>query len=398
MSLSLIPDDDHRTASGQVTCAIGKKLVFGRNEIDKEDKKLSKFVARLEAMDAESARITRVGRTAMHVIPKGETGTLTMCKEGEENGREKSTEVMWLGDQVVMVGSKKHTFVLLPQGKTWFQWAEQHREEQEHRLLELRGIGGQSLTEEELARKDELKIKIARRKEEDEARTEELRKRQVEEAKTRPDAVEGVEDEKGEQSTSKRKGILSASDHAGLPPPPPASTSALSAILGEDLPEFQDKQGAGSKSLSQHEDFYTSLKPSLLILGSLEEGDKVCVEEQKIRRQSPSVSGGFSRFMKKQSREVTVEWARTFNRRVRSHIEKSIIAVEEGNSSVDEFPAWSRIISDACRGLENLRRTYSGDLVTQEQLKEVGKEMLLSQKLLDSFFLRSQGRNPRLNT
>ncbi|EKX36658.1 hypothetical protein GUITHDRAFT_145610 [Guillardia theta CCMP2712] len=350
MSLSLIPDDDHRTASGQVTCAIGKKLVFGRNEIDKEDKKLSKlisfvpwfpvfgifnlsisdpspslqFVARLEAMDAESARITRVGRTAMHVIPKGETGTLTMCKEGEENGREKSTEVMWLGDQVVMVGSKKHTFVLLPQGKTWFQWAEQHREEQEHRLLELRGIGGQSLTEEELARKDELKIKIARRKEEDEARTEELRKRQVEEAKTRPDAVEGVEDEKGEQSTSKRKGILSASDHAGLPPPPPASTSALSAlwepssylepaILGEDLPEFQDKQG-GSKSLSQHEDFYTSLKPSLLILGSLEEGDKVCVEEQKIRRQSPSVSGGFSRFMKKQVRtladQLGMSWSR----------------------------------------------------------------------------------------
>lgn len=298
MSLSLIPDDDHRTTSGQVTCGIGKKLVFGRNEIDKEDKKLSKvsplllsalvpllishqplpfssnifspsplpfyrlllfpsldklfsfvpwfpvfgisnlsisepspllqFVARLEAMDAESARITRIGRTAMHVIPKGETGTLTMCKEGEENGREKSTEVMWLGDQVVMVGSKKHTFVLLPQGKTWFQWAEQHREEQEHRLLELRGIGGQSLTEEELARKDELRIKISRRKEEDEARTEELRKRHLEEPKNRPDTVEGVEDEKGEQNTSKREGILSASDHAGLPPPPPASTSALS--------------------------------------------------------------------------------------------------------------------------------------------------------------------------
>uniref|UniRef100_A0A7S0HMI3 Uncharacterized protein n=1 Tax=Hanusia phi TaxID=3032 RepID=A0A7S0HMI3_9CRYP len=394
MSLSLVPDDEERGNSIEISCDLESTIVFGRNEIDKEDKKLSKLVARLEPRDAKSAKITRVGRTGMHVIPKGETGTLSMCKEGEENGREKSTEVMWLGDQVVVLGSRRHTYVLLPQGKTWFQWAEQHREEEELRLLELREIGGQTMTEEELARKETLKIKIQRWKEEEEARLQDSRRRQEEGEKERQDTSGGQKID--EERRSNRDGMLSASDQAGLPPPPASSPHALSAILGEDLPEFDEKQ-RGSKLRSDRDDFST-LKPPLLILGSLEEGDKLWVEERKIRRQTPSMSGSFSRFMRKQNREMTVEWARTFNRRVRSFIERSIVSVEAGKQTVDEFPSWSRVVSDACRGLENLRRTYSGDLSTQEKLKEVGKELLLSQKLLDSFFLRSQGRNPRLNT
>eukprot|EP00960_Hanusia_phi_P059289 764125-Hanusia_phi.AAC.1 len=226
MSLSLVPDDEERGNSIEISCDLESTIVFGRNEIDKEDKKLSKLVARLEPRDAKSAKITRVGRTGMHVIPKGETGTLSMCKEGEENGREKSTEVMWLGDQVVVLGSRRHTYVLLPQGKTWFQWAEQHREEEELRLLELREIGGQTMTEEELARKETLKIKIQRWKEEEEARLQDSRRRQEEGEKERQDTSGGQKID--EERRSNRDGMLSASDQAGLPPPPASSPHALS--------------------------------------------------------------------------------------------------------------------------------------------------------------------------
>lgn len=47
----------------------------------------------------------------MYVIPKGETGKLELAQEGSANGREKCSESVFLGDQVVILGAKKHVLV-----------------------------------------------------------------------------------------------------------------------------------------------------------------------------------------------------------------------------------------------------------------------------------------------
>ena len=64
------------------------------------------------------------------MTPKGETGRLILSQEGKvEKGPNKTTEQLWLGDTVVVLGASKYSYVLLPKGQTWFEWAQGNRDQ-----------------------------------------------------------------------------------------------------------------------------------------------------------------------------------------------------------------------------------------------------------------------------
>eukprot|EP00286_Rhodomonas_abbreviata_P015502 CAMPEP_0181330518 /NCGR_PEP_ID=MMETSP1101-20121128/23942_1 /TAXON_ID=46948 /ORGANISM="Rhodomonas abbreviata, Strain Caron Lab Isolate" /LENGTH=194 /DNA_ID=CAMNT_0023439779 /DNA_START=159 /DNA_END=739 /DNA_ORIENTATION=+ len=160
MALCLVAEDGSK-GGVSAPCQLGEEVLIGRADLDKSDAKLSKTILRLAAKTGREAVVTRVGRTPVYVVPKGETGRLELSKEGADNGREKSSERMYLGDQVVVTGTRKMTMVLLPEGKTWFEWASQNREREELRLMELKELGKQQLSTEEEERKQELLKKVA---------------------------------------------------------------------------------------------------------------------------------------------------------------------------------------------------------------------------------------------
>ena len=66
----------------------------------------------------------------MYVTPKGETGRLDLSQEGTPNkGPNKTTEQLWLGDTVVVLGANKCSYVLLPKGQSWFEWAQGNQDQ-----------------------------------------------------------------------------------------------------------------------------------------------------------------------------------------------------------------------------------------------------------------------------
>ena len=70
------------------------------------------------------------------MVPKGETGRLELSQEGSaEKGPNKTTEQLWLGDTVVVLGSSKYSYVLLPKGQTWFEWAQSNRDQVFSRIV-----------------------------------------------------------------------------------------------------------------------------------------------------------------------------------------------------------------------------------------------------------------------
>lgn len=104
---------------------------------------------RIRAVSESQVYITRVGRSTVrylkllsnrkahnpilfqvYVTPKGETGRLDLSQEGtSDKGPNKTTEQLWLGDTVVVVGTCKYSYVMLPKGQNWFEWAQGNRDQ-----------------------------------------------------------------------------------------------------------------------------------------------------------------------------------------------------------------------------------------------------------------------------
>jgi len=195
----------------------------------------------MEMKTEEEATVTRLGRSGIYVVPKGETGKLTLTQEGAQKQDDGATERMFLGDAVVVCGTQKKTLVLLPAGQTWFEWAEGQKLREELRALELQTLGGHALDEDQTKRMDELRVQVQAGQD----------ARAAAAAKALSDAAADADRKKAEQQRKKDKQAPSAARSPrptaateakteigeGLPPPPPRD---VAHILGEKPPEFPE--------------------------------------------------------------------------------------------------------------------------------------------------------------
>lgn len=205
----------------------------------------------MEMKTEEEASVTRVGRSGIYVVPKGETGKLTLTQEGAQKQDDGATERLFLGDAVVVCGTQKKTLVLLPAGQTWFEWAEGQKVREELRALELQTLGGHALDEDQSKRVDELRVQVqasqdaraaAAAKALDDAAADADRKKAEQERKTdeqAPPASRSPRRKAAAQAKNEAavgRGVVQAKGE-GLPPPPPRD---VAQILGEKPPEFPE--------------------------------------------------------------------------------------------------------------------------------------------------------------
>jgi hypothetical protein len=347
----------------------------------------------IEMKAEEEATVTRVGRSGIYVVPKGETGKLTLEQEGAQKNDGAATERVFLGDAVVVCGTRKKTLVLLPAGQTWFQWAEGQKAREELRALELQSLGGHALDEEQSKRAEELRVQVVASQE---ARAAAAHKA-VREAEALGAADSAADSAKSERSSRQKpagtaavgagedKGTSKGEEkESGLPPPPPRD---VHQILGEKPPDFPEGACGRMPRPPRECDM---IKANLEVLSRLQEGEKLWVDldNDQITAQR---GGGFSRMLGRQGRAVTAAWATRFHGRVRAFVEKEIVQLECGRGDASHIQDLSQSLGSGAKGLEELRRVYTGDTATQAVLGKGVKEMTLTAKMCASYLARMRG-------
>ena len=93
----------------------------------------------------------------------------------------------------------------------------------------------------------------------------------------------------------------------------------------------------------------------------------------------------------RQGRAVTAAWATRFHGRVRAFVEKEIVQLECGRGDASHIQDLSQSLGSGAKGLEELRRVYTGDTATQAVLGKGVKEMTLTAKMCASYLARMRG-------